>query len=322
MIKEINQAADILPFLEGEPEVFAVCDLNVRWVLEELQAAGLDAPHLFFKASEADKTLSAVEMISRFLMEHHASRNALLLAIGGGITTDVTGFAASVYKRGIRWANLPTTLLAQVDAAIGGKTGVNLDAYKNMIGAFHQPSCTFLCADVLKTLSERELKAGLAEMYKTLFLAGSKVPVSVSSESILEAAAIKEAIVAKDPFERGERAKLNLGHTFAHAIEHLASEKGDDISHGEAVAMGILLSARLSEAMNLAESGLLRRLKQDFDYIGLPTGCPYPLEDLQEAMARDKKSLSGGKVKFILPIRPGEVKPVELDPYDLHFATE
>lgn len=91
MIKEINQAADILPFLEGEPEVFAVCDLNVRWVLEELQAAGLDAPHLFFKASEADKTLSAVEMISRFLMEHHASRNALLLAIGGGITTDVTG---------------------------------------------------------------------------------------------------------------------------------------------------------------------------------------------------------------------------------------
>ena len=107
MIKEINQAADILPFLEGEPEVFAVCDLNVRWVLEELQAAGLDAPHLFFKASETDKTLSAVEIISRFLMEHHASRNALLLAIGGGITTDVTGCAASVYKRGIRWANLP-----------------------------------------------------------------------------------------------------------------------------------------------------------------------------------------------------------------------
>ena len=330
MIKEIGKAADILAFLEGEPEVLAVCDRNVQWVLGEILAAGRSVPYLLFDASEAGKTLDAVAEIARFLLEHHASRNALLLAIGGGVTTDVTGFAASVYKRGIRYANLPTTLLAQVDAAIGGKTGVNLDGYKNMLGAFHQPACTFLWADVLRTLPERERKAGLAEMLKTFLLADeaayeeavSCAKTAPDASAIRKAARIKEAVVAEDPFEHGVRAKLNLGHTFGHAIEHLAAEHNHDISHGEAVAMGILLAARLSESLQIAVPGLAARLKQDFDSIGLPTACPYPVQELTEAMARDKKALGGRKVRFVLPVKPGEVKLVELDPYDLHFPAE
>lgn len=319
MLKELTHIADVKIYLFSEPEVYVVYDRNVAWVVKDFPWKALP-----IETSESRKTLETVEGICRWLVEQNASRSALILAVGGGITTDMAGFAASIYKRGIRYANLPTTLLSQVDAAIGGKTGVNLDGYKNMLGAFRMPEATFISADVLRTLPQRELRSGLAELLKTFLLADGKAYETallhgVTQELILKAARIKEDIVGRDPFEKGERAKLNLGHTFGHAIEHASA---GSIPHGEAVAMGIILAARLGESLGISTIGLSRGLKADFEAAGLPTDCPYPLETLKDAMAKDKKALGGGKVKFVIPVTPGEVVFHEMNPYDLHFDTK
>ena len=319
MIKELTHIADVKIHLSSEPEVYVVYDRNVAWVVKDFPWKALP-----IETSESRKTLETVEGICRWLVEQNASRSALILAVGGGITTDMAGFAASIYKRGIRYANLPTTLLSQVDAAIGGKTGVNLDGYKNMLGAFRMPEATFISADVLRTLPQRELRSGLAELLKTFLLADGKAYETallhgVTQELILKAARIKEDIVGRDPFEKGERAKLNLGHTFGHAIEHASA---GSIPHGEAVAMGIILAARLGESLGISTIGLSRGLKADFEAAGLPTDCPYPLETLKDAMAKDKKALGGGKVKFVIPVTPGEVVFHEMNPYDLHIDTK
>lgn len=325
MIQTLEHIGDIGRFMGKEAECFVVYDPNVAWVASEVMAALPVKGAMSLQTSEERKTMDSVLAVERWLLEADASRGALLLAIGGGITTDMVGFAASLYKRGIRYANLPTTLLAQVDAAIGGKTGVNLDHYKNMLGAFRMPEYTFLSADVLRTLPPREFRCGLAELLKTFLLADAdayrNALKGVTPELIARAAAIKADIVERDPYEHGERAKLNLGHTFGHAIEYVAREQGEDIAHGEAVAMGILLAARLSEQLGLAEIGLASALKQDFEAVGLPTQCPYPLERLQAAMGKDKKAQGGGSVKFVLPVKPGEVVFHALNPYDLHLDT-
>ena len=308
--------ADVAAFLRKEPELYVVYDENVASLAREVLAALPVKGSFGLKTSEERKTLETVQGLCRQLLEAGASRNAYLLAIGGGITTDMTGFAAAIYKRGIRYANLPTTLLAQVDAAIGGKTGVNLDGYKNMLGAFRMPEYTFLCADVLKTLPPRELRAGLAELLKTFLIGDAEAYEQAVrcfadaqndiSSLITKAAQIKADIVAQDPEEHGIRAKLNLGHTFGHAIEHEAQKEGDDIHHGEAVAMGMILAARLSERIGLAPEGMEKKLRADFKALGLPTECPYPLENLAAAMALDKKAAEG-RVKWILLEAPGRV---------------
>ena len=319
---------DVAALLEGEREIFVVYDENVSHVAAEVIGV-LDGVKgcIAIDTSEELKTMDTAVLICRQLMEAGASRKALVLAVGGGITTDLTGFAASIYKRGVRYANIPTTLLAQVDAAIGGKTGVNFDGYKNMLGAIVQPQFTFICPAVLKSLPARELKAGLAELLKTFLIADSaayskavssftdgNTPEIPSADLILKAAAIKAAIVERDPYEAGERAKLNLGHTFAHAIEHEARMRGDDIVHGEAVAIGIIMAAGKAEREGIAENGLTERLKADFKHLGLPTECPY--DNLE--FTKDKKA-AGEKVTFILPVKPGEVIMKE---YDLHHYTE
>lgn len=172
MIKELKQIAGIARWLEQEPELVVVYDENVAWVATEvLKALPQAKASIALETSEELKTMDTVLALERRLLEAGLSRGAMLLAIGGGITTDLTGFAASMYKRGIRYANFPTTLLAQVDAAIGGKTGVNLDGYKNMLGAFRMPEYTFLCADVLRTLPPRAFRCGVAELLKTFLLA-------------------------------------------------------------------------------------------------------------------------------------------------------
>ena len=319
---------DVAALLEGEREIYVVYDENASHVAAEVVGL-LDSVKGCFAidTSEELKTVETAVLICRQLMEAGASRKALVLAVGGGITTDLTGFAASIYKRGVRYANIPTTLLAQVDAAVGGKTGVNLDGYKNMLGVIVQPQFTFLCPEVLRTLPVRELRAGIAEMLKTFLIADAdaysqavsfftagKSPEIPSADLILKAAAIKAAIVERDPYESGERAKLNLGHTFAHAIEHEARKRGDDIVHGEAVAIGIIMAADMAEREGFAENGLTERLRADFKRLGLPTECPYGTLEF----AKDKKA-ADGKVTFILPVRPGEVI---MKAYDLHHNTE
>ena len=312
-----RRIAEIAPLLAAEPEVFVVYDENASWVAGDVIAAAPGVRgSIAIEATEEEKSMETVLLITRSLLEAGASRKALVVAVGGGITTDLAGFAASIYKRGVRYANVPTTLLAQVDAAIGGKTGVNFDAYKNMLGVIVQPVFTFVCAETLRTLPRRDFLSGAAELLKTFIIENeddhyARAVEWLSSdgadgqELILAAAAVKAGIVSRDPFEAGERRKLNLGHTFAHAIEHEARLREEDITHGEAVAMGIILAARLSDRLGVS-AGLEARLSADFAVVGLPTACPYPLAALAEAMDKDKKAESG-LVHFVLPERIGSV---------------
>jgi 3-dehydroquinate synthetase len=314
-----DRLGDIAPLLAEETEVFVVYDANVAWVAAEvIEAVPGVCGSIAVEATEEDKSMDTVLLIVRSLLEAGASRKALVLAVGGGITTDLAGFAASIYKRGVRYANIPTTLLAQVDAAVGGKTGVNLDDYKNMLGVIVQPVFTFVCADTLRTLPRRDFLSGAAELLKTFIIENEEDhydravrwlsaggPEAELQELVLAAAAVKAGVVSRDPFEAGERRKLNLGHTFAHAIEHEAFRRGDDITHGEAVAMGMILAVRLSDALGVSE-GLTQRLAADFAAAGLPTQCPYPLQDLAGAMDKDKKA-EGSLVHFVLAERIGSV---------------
>ncbi len=310
-------------------QVFVVCDRNVIGFARRIRHDNL----LAITADEAHKTIDTVMDICRWLCDCGADRDALVLAVGGGVTTDMAGFAASIYKRGIRYANIPTTLLSMVDAGIGGKTGVNLDGYKNLLGVIRQPEFTAIFPEVLETLPERELRSGLAEMLKTfiiknprnayetavrLFSAGSFASLGMTekeklAELIQLAAGIKQDIVEKDEFESGLRRKLNLGHTWAHAIEwwqkgSFAGARNDTpFTHGEAVAIGMVQAAKFAERHGLAEEpGLADRIAKDLKACGLPTALPCPAEELLPAILKDKKTY-GSKIKLVLPLRIGKV---------------
>lgn len=320
--------------LEKEKHTYLVYDRKAGGHARKLDS--------FVKASlaldtgEESKTLSTVEKICIWLLESGADRNALLLAVGGGITTDMCGMAASIYKRGIRFAYVPTTLLAQVDAAIGGKTGVNLLSYKNMLGTIRQSEFTWMSPDVLTTLPEEEFFDGAAELLKTFIIDNTSHSYSAAvrmlrtiradgwtpedyfpqiSHLVHEAATVKAGIVERDQFENGERRLLNLGHTFAHAIEHHSRLDGSGITHGEAVAIGIILAARLAEKLAggapKGHKSICDRLSQDFRDCGLPVKCPYALKDMAEAIRKDKKA-EDGKIHFVLPFEIGDVRIVDL----------
>ncbi len=366
-----QKITDVTGYLKGYPDVFVVADRQVESSAEQVvkayEAQKLEGalPHpsnlLLLDVSEENKSMSAVLEICKWLMDNGADRNALLLAIGGGITTDMAGFAASIYKRGIRFAYVPTTFLSQVDAAIGGKTGVNFENYKNILGVIRQPEFTYICPEVLGTLPYRDFLSGVAELLKTFIIdnAGNNYEKAVEVLSEIHgsidrkqaialhlaeieklaaaAARIKAGIVERDEFECGERRKLNLGHTFAHAIESVSMSGHDgakaDISHGEAVAMGMIMAAKASERYyNLASESpsqteniagqndtatseeaesLSSRLARDFSRCGLPTECPFPPESLSGAMKKDKKA-ENGIVHFVLIRAIGDVRIVDL----------
>lgn len=310
----------LTPLLEAYPKVFLVYDRNVAWVAQEIAAACPPAGMKVLDASEKAKDMATVLDLCSWLLEAGADRSSLLLAVGGGITTDLAGFAACIYRRGIRFSFVPTTLLAQVDAAIGGKTGVNFLDFKNMLGVIRQPEFTFECAQVLRTLPRRDFLSGAAELLKTFLIdntgnAYEKAVAYLSAPAdsatlqtlIAAAAKVKAGIVSRDEQERGERRCLNLGHTFAHAIEHEARQAGLDVTHGEAVAVGILLAARLSEAMGLAPKGLAARLEADWTACGLPTGVPFDPATLTSAMTKDKKA-EGDTIHFVLLSSIGQVE--------------
>ncbi|MDO5442162.1 MAG: 3-dehydroquinate synthase family protein [Bacteroidia bacterium] len=333
--------------IREERQVFLVYDKNVKWAAHSILEAGGITASMAIEASEAVKTLDTVLGICRFLLENNADRGALVLSLGGGVTTDMAGFAALIFKRGIRYANLPTTLLSQVDAGIGGKTGVNLDGYKNILGCIHQPEFVYIARNTLDTLPENEYRSGIAEMLKTFIIAdaphyrramgfvrggrlledwsGNAVADEqpetqkwVDSELITAAARIKSGIVERDEFETGERRVLNLGHTIGHAIEWWQSQPDANAtrtySHGEAVAIGTIASAKLSEVLGVCEKGLPAQLEADFKKLGLPTECPAPLSAIEKAISRDKKA-EGSSIHFVLIKEIGRVEvrlmPVE-----------
>ncbi len=312
--------------------IYVIYDRNVESFALKL-AEG--RPALAITADEEHKTMDTVLAICRWLLAQGAGRDALVWAVGGGVTTDLAGFAASIYKRGVRYANYPTTLLSQVDAGIGGKTGVNLDGYKNMIGVTKFPVYTRILPEVLQTLPKRELRSGAAEMLKTFIIEDKgghyEKAVKVLSEPeidfaalapLIEAAAeVKRRIVEQDPYEENIRRWLNLGHTYAHAIEWYQHTHGaaDPMTHGEAVAVGIVQAALLSERLGLCKPGLADKLRADLCACGLPTELPCPEAELETALWKDKKA-EKGIIHFVLIKRIGKVITKDLD--DLHQPAE
>lgn len=314
--------------------IFVVCDRAVAHLVPRL---GLDASVLELEASEEKKSLRTVEEICRALLEGGADRKSFVLALGGGIISDMAGFAASIYMRGIRFAYVPTTLLAMTDAAIGGKTGVNFLSYKNILGSFTEPCFTWMAAASLEGLPRREVLSGAAEMLKSFIIDNVDGAYSTALEffrtaSLPErcdaataarllplaraAAGVKAGIVSRDFRESGERKLLNLGHSFAHAIEHLAQTGADGnvgISHGEAVSMGIVLAARLSCALGYAPKGFDSSLEADFAAAGLRVKCPYAPRQLVQAMSRDKKA-EAGMLSFVLMRGISDVFVENLEP--------
>ena len=343
-----NDVTALEKCLEPYPHVFVVMDSNVAMkcpaayeMSQMLNRKGI--PGMLIEASEESKSMETVMEICGWLLENGADRDALVLAIGGGITTDMVGFAASIYKRGVRVAYVPTTLLAQVDAAIGGKTGVNFGGYKNMLGTIRQPEFTYLCPQVLESLPMEDFQSGAAEMLKTFmiedegnydaairflknltddFMAACEETTLSDNEEhwpdilsgrlqeitplIAAAAGVKAGIVSRDQFENGERRKLNLGHTFAHAIEALSHKNHNDIDHGHAVALGMVYAARLAEKLEFVEPGFAAALENDLESCLLLIFNPYDIQDMSDAMTKDKKA-EDGKVHFILPRAIGDV---------------
>ncbi len=292
-----------------------VAPLYARQLAETLQAQLPQARAMVtcLPAGETAKTLDNFAELMRELADFGATRDACVFALGGGVIGDLAGFAAACWMRGIDVVQLPTTLLAMVDSSVGGKTAVDLAQGKNLVGAFHPPRAVFADTSVLRTLPERELCAGFAEVIKygaivdAPFLdwleARSDALLIRDDDALGEAIARscvhKAAIVERDPFEHGERALLNFGHTFAHAIE---TEQGyGGLNHGEAVAVGMVLAARLSAALGLADDSDARRLAMLLARFGLPTALPGNLgaAALLERMRLDKKAAAGG-LRFVL----------------------
>lgn len=342
-VVSVAKPEDAVPYLGKWPRVYIVYDRNAeKYAAEMVHPLGDKlASAASIETGEAEKAMGGVLEMCGWLLQNGATRGDLLLAIGGGITTDMAGFAAAIYMRGISVAYLPTTLLAQVDAAIGGKNGVNFSGLKNMIGTIRQPALVFECPEVLGTLPYREFACGSAEMLKTFIIDNTsgnyekaarllaringaesrrtaiETYASELGELVHASAAVKAGIVSRDQFESGERRLLNLGHTFAHAIESVAKKKNDsggsyDIAHGEAVASGIILAATLSEKLGIAGPGLSRKLKNNFAGCGLPDASPFPVAELADAMHSDKKGAGNGEVIFVLPRAIGDTTTMKL----------
>ena len=274
-------------------------------VLASLRKAGFSATALTIPAGEETKTIDTVMSMWRAFLAAELGRSDFAVAVGGGVTGDMTGFAAASWMRGMRWINVPTSLLAMVDASTGGKTGCDLPEAKNMVGAFHSP--TFVLADTatLDTLPPRELACGMAETIKHAFIAD---PGLLDDPSVARSLAVKVKIVTEDAKEKGVRAKLNLGHTVGHALEIATNFS---IKHGEAVAIGTVEEARLAVRLGLAPADWPDTVAAAFAAAKLPTALPVGItfDSLAEIMRHDKKQ-RGGKISFALPCAPGDVRLV------------
>jgi 3-dehydroquinate synthase len=287
-------------------------------VIRSLRAHGFEAEGFEVLDAEEAKSLAWLEKIYDRLVELRLDRRSPLIALGGGVVGDLAGFAAATYMRGIPLVQVPTTLLAQVDSSIGGKTAVNHPRGKNLIGAFYQPRLVLIDVDTLRSLPPRELRSGLAEVVKygviaepALFellerraadvLAGD---AALLIEVIRACCQIKADVVAADEHEGGVRAILNFGHTFGHAIE--ATTGFSRYTHGEAVAIGMVWATELSRRLGLCDDGLLVRLRGLLRRFGLPTALQEPVQGLREALLLDKKAV-GGRLRFILVERLGKV---------------
>jgi len=320
----LAQAGALLkPFTRNNGPVPIVCDTNVEKLHLEaaetaIRGASIDGRPVLMEPGEGTKAFSTLERLTSVFLAHGIERSGLVVALGGGVVGDVVGFAAAITKRGIPFAQIPTTLLAQVDSSVGGKTAINTAEGKNLVGVFHQPRIVIADTDLLKTLPRRELLSGYSEVVKygalgdRAFFEWLEVngPRALSGDSdamvhvVAHSCRMKAGIVERDERETGERALLNLGHTFGHALE---AETGfsDRLLHGESVAIGTSLAFRLSVALGLCPGQDSERFVAHLKAVGLPSSIadiPGPrmeADALIHHMHHDKKG-ADGKINFVL----------------------
>ncbi len=311
-----------------------VAPLYAERLMRALECAGKQVELLALPDGEQYKNLETLEQIYDFLMEKQVDRKTTLIALGGGVIGDLAGFAAASFQRGVPFIQVPTTLLAQVDSSVGGKTGINHPRGKNMIGAFYQPRCVLADTATLDTLPDRELSAGLAEVIKYGLLwdedfldwiesniqALRARDAGTLTEAIRQSCLIKAEIVRQDEREGGIRALLNLGHTFGHAIE--AGMGYGRWLHGEAVGAGMCMAADLSHRLEMLDDTACRRIETLVAAAGLPTRAPADLsaERLRELMDSDKK-VENGRLRLVLLGRLGQARLIDRVPEDAIMAT-
>lgn len=317
LIEEIPSLAQVANY----SSVVAVADEGAKAVLARIVAA-LKLPAertLVLPGGERMKDTDGLQSLWRFFVEQKLDRRSLVVTAGGGALSDVAGFAAATYMRGIAFLHVPTTLLAQVDASIGGKTGINFMGVKNLLGSIMQPVGIVADIDALSTLPERELRSGFAEIVKHGLISDSDYFEHVTSRPcpawspdelvkiVFRSCEIKKAVVEADETEQGLRKTLNFGHTIGHAAESLALEHGLALTHGEAVAIGMAGEALLSWKLGLISEESFARARAGIAHAGLPTVLPQrmPTAKLRELIARDKKNV-GAEVRFVLLEKIGQ----------------
>ncbi|GAA0822912.1 3-dehydroquinate synthase [Colwellia asteriadis] len=317
----LQQTSKLPSYIGGKRVCIVTNDVVAPLYLEQLKAKLTDfiVDDVVLPDGEAYKNLASFEVIMASLLKNEHGRDTTLIALGGGVIGDITGFAAACYQRGINFIQIPTTLLSQVDSSVGGKTAVNHPLGKNMIGAFYQPKAVFIDIDSLTTLPVREFNAGMAEVIKYGILGDQRFFIwlennieaiksgrsDILAQMIETCCQCKADIVAKDETESGLRALLNLGHTFGHAIE--AEQGYGNWLHGEAVATGMVLAAKLAVAMNLLEESEYRRIELLISAFDLPIKAPSNMgfNEFIQHMRRDKKNIAG-TLRFIVPTAIGK----------------
>ena len=306
----LDRAGELLRPLSGAEKAAVICGDIVRplyagRVCRALEGAGFQVFQKTIPHGEEHKTLATYEELLSFLCENALSRDDLVLALGGGVTGDLSAFAAATYRRGCGFVQIPTTLVAATDASVGGKGAVDLPGGKNQAGCFYQPLAVLCDPDCFSTLPARELRCGLAEIVKTAVLFDRPLFdalrdfdfLSQAEEIVAKCVAHKAALVERDEFDRGERRLLNLGHSFGHAVE-LCS--GYTVPHGEAVATGLSMIARAAVRRGFCSENTAEEILSLLRALGLPTESPFPSEMLFEALKTDKKC-AGGAITLVVP---------------------
>jgi 3-dehydroquinate synthase len=328
----LSQAELILPYLKRKQVAIVtnttVAPLYLEKLAVPLRAAGVSVIEIVLPDGEAYKNTETLNLIYDALLKNRCERSTTLIALGGGVIGDMTGYAAATYLRGVPFIQIPTTLLSQVDSSVGGKTGINHPLGKNMIGAFYQPQLVLADIDTLKTLPARELSAGVAEVIKYGLIRDVKffdwleanmdklmsLDTSVTTEAVYRSCLNKAQVVAADEHETGERATLNLGHTFGHAVEN-AMGYGVWL-HGEAVAAGTMMAADLSKRLGWLSAAEVERMATIFKAANLPTQAPdLGVDKYMDLMGLDKKVIDG-KIRLVL--QQGIGKSVVTSDYDPH----
>jgi 3-dehydroquinate synthase len=316
----VGQVSDLTTFAIQNPIV--VTDENVaKCHLEKIsKVLGQEIKFVIVPAGEEHKNLATISYLWKSFLENGLDRKSTVIALGGGVIGDMAGFAAATYMRGINWVGVPTTLLSMVDASLGGKTGFDLPEGKNLIGAFYPPKLVLADPSLLQTLPKRELISGMAEVVKHGIISDPEL-FSICSRSmdwvrenleeiVKRAMAVKIKVIEEDPYEKGIRATLNLGHTVGHAVE-LTSKF--ELRHGEAIAIGTVTEAQYAEKIGLAHKGLAAEIIETFSKLGLPVHIPeeMPRAEIIRAMRVDKKK-NAKAIRFALPVEIGRVEVVDV----------